>query len=60
MSAEELAHERSLLHEDRTIGDAETAARGRFGLGSLIAWLAVGIPFLMGLFIAIQKAVALF
>ena len=60
MTDEELAHERSLLREDRTIGDAGTAARGRFGFGSLIAWLAVGIPFLIGLFIAIQKAVALF
>ncbi|TKC86672.1 OFA family MFS transporter [Trinickia terrae] len=60
MTEEELAHERALLHEDRTSGNAETAARGKFGVGSVLAWLAVGIPFATGLYIAIQKAVALF
>jgi MFS family permease len=60
MSDEELAHERALQHEDRIADDAETAGRGSFGLGGVLAWVAVGIPFLIGLYIAIQKAAALF
>jgi hypothetical protein len=59
MTEEELAAERALQHEDRVAVDAATAARGSFGLGGVLAWLAVGIPFLIGLFIALQKAVAL-
>jgi len=49
MTEEEFARERSLQREDRIVGNAETAARGGF----------VGIPFFIGLFIALQKAAAL-
>ena len=37
----------------------ESVARGRFGAGATLAWVAVAIPFLIGLVIALQKAVAL-
>ena len=60
MSDEQLARERSLQHEDRIPADLKTAARGNFGLGGVLAWLAVGIPFCIGLYIALQKAAALF
>ena len=60
MNEEELARERALLHEDRVAADADLAARGRFGVGGVLAWLAVGIPFFIGLFIAVEKAAALF
>jgi MFS family permease len=60
MSDEELARERSLQHEDRKPPEAEFAARGNFGIAGVLAWLAVGIPFCIGLFIALQKGVALF
>ncbi|PNS07792.1 OFA family MFS transporter [Solilutibacter silvestris] len=61
MTDEELAHERSLQHEPKSSGDtAITAARGVFGIRGVIAWLAVGIPFLIGLYIALAKAAALF
>jgi hypothetical protein len=59
MTDEQLAAERALQREDRTGGDAESAARGPFGLSCVLAWIAVGVPFLIGLFIALQKAVAL-
>jgi hypothetical protein len=38
--------------------DAETVARGPFGIDGVLAWLAVGIPFCIGL-IALKQAVAL-
>jgi hypothetical protein len=60
MSDEELVRERALQREDRTAADAETAARGGFGIGGVLAGLAVGIPFCIGLYIALQKAPALF
>ncbi len=60
MTPEELAHERSLQHEDRVAGNAETSARGAFGVTGVLAWLGVGIPFLIGLVIALQKAAGLF
>jgi MFS family permease len=60
MSDAELARERALQHEDRIAADAETAARGSFGLGGVLAWAAVGIPFCIGLYIAIKKAAGLF
>jgi len=60
MSAEELAREQALQHEDLSAADAASAARGSFGLRGLLAWLAVGIPFGIGLDIALQKAAALF
>jgi MFS family permease len=60
MSAEQLAREKALQHEDRTARDAEQAARGPFGFAGVLAWAAIGIPFLIGIYIAIQKAAALF
>ncbi len=60
MSDEEVARERSLQHEDRIAADAATAARGRFGIAGVLASIAVGVPFCIGLFIAIKKAAALF
>ena len=60
MTADELARERALKHEDRVVGDAEHAARGGLGLAGVLAWAAVGIPFLIGVTIALQKAAVLF
>ena len=60
MTDEELGRERALQHEAEVAGGAETAARGGFGLLGLVAWLAVGVPFAIGLYIALQKAAALF
>jgi hypothetical protein len=61
MSDEELAQERSLQHEQTGPGgDATTAARGSFGIKGTLAWLGVGIPFLIGVWIAIAKGAALF
>lgn len=60
MSPEELAHERMLQRDNGVSSKALTAARGKFGVGALLAWLAVGIPFLIGLYIALAKAAALF
>jgi MFS family permease len=60
MTDEELARERALQHEDTSAADAATAARGGFGLRGLIAWLAVGVPFGIGLYIALSKAAVLF
>jgi MFS family permease len=60
MTDEELAAERKLAHEATSDPRAETAARGGFGAVELIAWLAVGIPFLIGFWIAMQKAAVLF
>ena len=59
MTGQELAAERALRHEDRVAVDAETAARGSFGIGGVLAWWAVGIPFCAGLFIALEQAAAL-
>ena len=39
---------------------AQAAARGAFGLAGVLAWLAVGVPFLIGVWIALRKAAALF
>jgi MFS family permease len=60
MTDEELAREKALQREDRIAGNVDTAARGSFGAGAVLAWLGVGIPFCIGLWIAIQKAAALF
>lgn len=60
MTDEELAHERSLQHDTGGSAGAETAARGAFGVAGVIFWLAVGVPFLIGLYIALSKAAALF
>lgn len=59
MNDQELARERALQREDRKAVGAELAARGDFGIAGVLAWLAVGIPFCIGLFIALQKAAAL-
>ncbi len=58
MSAEELARA-DTVQSASAAGTADTAARGRFGLIGGLAWLAVGIPFALGLWIALQKAAAL-
>ena len=60
MTPEELARERSLQHEVTATREARGAARGSFGLGGGLAWLAVGVPFAIGLSIALQKAAGLF
>lgn len=61
MTDEELDRERSLQHEAATLStNAQTAARGGFGLVGMVVWAAVGIPFLIGVWIAITKAAALF
>ena len=60
MTDDELAHERALQREDHAAADAMTAARGTFGWLGAGAWLAVGIPFLLALSIAIKSAAALF
>ncbi|MEJ0052977.1 MAG: OFA family MFS transporter [Methylovirgula sp.] len=59
MTDEESAREKAHLHEDKVAADAATAARGQFGVAGIIAWAAVGIPFLIGLYIALSKAAAL-
>jgi MFS family permease len=60
MTPAELERERAIAHESGVAGNAETAARGSFGATGVLAWLAVGVPFLIGLYIALQKAAALF
>ncbi len=62
MTEEELAGERALQHESQPTAarDAESAARGSFGIVGVLAWLAVGVPFLIGVWIALQKAAVLF
>jgi len=60
MTDAELAAERRLQHEKADATDSSGVARGSFGIGGVLAWLAVAIPFLDGVWIALQKAVALF
>ncbi|MBF5058429.1 major facilitator family transporter [Alcanivorax sp. 521-1] len=60
MDDEEVARERALQHDSGVAANAETAARGSFGVGGVLCWLGVGVPFLIGLYIAIAKAAALF
>jgi hypothetical protein len=60
MTDDDLARERALQREDRVSGSVDSAARGSFGAGAVVAWLAVGIPFFIGLWIALAKAAALF
>ncbi len=60
MTVQQLAAERALQREDRVASGAQDAARGPFGLVGVLAWLAVGIPFLIGLIIALTKVVAMF
>lgn len=59
MTADQLAREEGLLHESTTAAETEAAARGGLGVLGVLAWLAVGLPFAVGLLIALQKAAAL-
>jgi MFS family permease len=60
MSEQQLARERDLQREAGGTERSENAARGRLGPGGYLAWLAVGVPFLIGLYIALEHAAALF
>ena len=60
MSDEEIARERAMQHENVVAADVQAAARGRFGLFGVVAWAAVGVPFAIGLWIALRTAAALF
>lgn len=60
MTDAELQRERSLQHEDIIKGDVKSAGHGRFGALGLLPWAGVGIPFLIGVYIALGKASALF
>jgi MFS family permease len=60
MSDEELAQERSLQHESAGGDAAVRAARGPIGVVGVLAWAGVGIPFLIGVWIAIAKGASLF
>lgn len=60
MSEEELAAERALAKTATPGAGTKQVARGGFGLGGMLAWLAVGVPFLIGVWIALKKAAALF
>ncbi len=60
MTEDELARERALQHDTGVSANAQKAARGAFGVTGVLAWLAVGVPFLIGLYIALAKAAALF
>ena len=60
MTEEELRRERSLQHDvQASEATLAAAARGSFGAVGALAWMAVGIPFLIGVWIALQKASAL-
>jgi MFS family permease len=59
MSAERLEEERSLQRERKQESGLGLAARAGFTPVVLLAWLAVGIPFFIGLYIALKKAAAL-
>ena len=60
MTEEELARERALQHDRITLADASLAARGTFGIGGMMAWTGIGLPFLIGVWIALAKGAALF
>jgi hypothetical protein len=60
MNDEEIARERAMQHENLVAADAQSAARGRFGFLGALAWAAVGVPFAVGLWIALRTAAALF
>jgi hypothetical protein len=60
MSSAELTEERARQQEELSAADARDSARGPFGVSGALAWAAVGIPFAIGLFIALEKAAALF
>jgi hypothetical protein len=60
MSEAEQNAERALQHDQSTPESARSAARGPFGAVGVIFWLAVGVTFLIGVWIALMKAAALF
>jgi MFS family permease len=62
MTEAELEAERALARGKKVVvaGDAQNAARGSFGVGGVLAWMAVGVPFLIGVWIALEKAWVLF
>ena len=60
MTDEQLARERSLQREVTPKAGAQAAARGSFGIGGVLAWAGIGIPFLIGVWIALAKGAALF
>ncbi|MBO0661768.1 OFA family MFS transporter [Jiella sp. MQZ9-1] len=60
MSGEELARERALQHDNTPAASAKAAARGEFGLLGVLAWVGIGVPFLIGVWIALAKGAALF
>lgn len=60
MSEQQLAQERDLQREGGGTERSESAARGRLGPGGYLAWLAVAVPFLIALYIALEHAAALF
>lgn len=61
MTDGELERERSLQHEAADVAaNASQAARGAFGAIGIVAWALVGIPFLIGVWIALSKAAVLF
>ena len=45
--------------QERVVPGTQSVARGGFGLVGVMAWLAVGVPFLVGLYIACTKVAAL-
>ena len=60
MGDTELAEERARQQEYVFLPDAQIAARAEFGMAGVLAWAAVGILFATGLYLALQKAAALF
>ena len=61
MTDRELEAERALTRGNtRVSADAASAARGGFGPLGFLSWIAVGVPFLIGVWIALEKAAALF
>ncbi|WP_447042489.1 L-lactate MFS transporter [Vreelandella sp. H-I2] len=60
MTKQELVQERAMQRDTGVDNNAQEAAQGSFGITGVLAWLAVGVPFLIGLYIALTKAAALF
>jgi hypothetical protein len=67
MTEQELAHEKKLAHE-RAVSATTNGPRGAGGAGGVatnpgvtaLAWAAVGIPLMLGIWITLQKAAVLF
>ena len=60
MSATELAEAKRRAHETAPAAGAVEGSVGGFGLGVLLAWLAIGIPLAWGVAQTLQKAAVLF